>query len=95
MSFQYPLINIHVIGIRIKKSYEVVYIQYLSATKVGFIYESGNLTESQVLFTFKHAPDDYNEIERYESQNAEKLEILYFTKDNYVFIGERLVQKIK
>lgn len=95
MAFQFPLINVHVIGIRIKKSYEVVFILYISASKVGFIYEDGGLTENQVLYVYKDVPENYNDIERYEYKNQEKLEILYFAKDNYVFIGERLVEKKK
>ena len=95
MAFQYPLINIHLVGIRSRRTGEIVFIQYISATKVGFIYEGGGLTEERVLLVYKGAPDNYNDIRSYEFKNSKKREILYYTKDNYVFIGERLVQKIK
>lgn len=95
MAFQYPLINIHLVGIRSRRTGEIVFIQYISATKVGFIYEGGNHSQELVITIYKGVPDNFNDIEKYAYKNRKKKEILYYTKDNYVFIGERLVQKIK
>lgn len=95
LSFQHCLINVDVIAIRIKRTYETVIIQYIGCWKVGFIYEGGTLTEEQVLRIFKDAPTNRNDLAQYEKQFEEKVDILVPRKDNYVFIGERLVEKIK
>lgn len=93
--FQRSLTNIDVIGIRSKKSYETVMIQFIGAWKVGFIYEGGELSEEQVLQVYKDVPSNINDLKYYEAKYQDKVDILVPKKDKYVFIGERVVEKIK
>jgi hypothetical protein len=86
---------IDVIGIRIVKSGEYVIILYRGAWKVGFIYEGEKLTEKQILRVFSDVPNNANDLKNYRKEYDGKVEILTPKKDNYVFIGEYLVQKVK
>ncbi|MDV2459799.1 hypothetical protein CMT42_14915 [Elizabethkingia anophelis] len=95
MSFQCCLVNVDVIGIRIRKNYETVIIQYIAAKKVGFIYEAGKLSQEQVLRVYKDVPDNYNNLDDYEKEYEDRVDILYPPRHNYVFIGEKVVEKTK
>lgn len=95
ISFQLILGNIDVVAIRIKKSFEIVCITYKGGKKVGFIYERGNLAEEKVLMIYRDIPEDYNELPAFEKLRTEKIEILQMPKNNYVFVNEKEVRRIK
>ncbi|UJF29872.1 hypothetical protein L0B70_00320 [Kaistella sp. 97-N-M2] len=95
ISFQLALANVDVIGIRIRKSFEVVVITFSKATKTGFIYEGGNLTPEQVFKVFQDVPADRNFLEEYEENMAGKVEVLVPPKRNYVFVSDREVREIQ
>ena len=95
ISFQLVLANVDIIGIRIRKSFEMVVITFSKAQKTGFIYEGGNLTPEQVFKVFQDVPTDRNFLKEYEENLADKVEILEPPKHNYVFVTETEVREIK
>lgn len=95
LSFQCSLINVDVIGIRLKKSYEVVIITWRGPQKTGWIYEGEKLTPKQILQLYEDIPEDKNKLEEYEKTYSDKIEILIPEIDNYVFITEKEVQRIE
>lgn len=95
ISFQLVLANVDIIGIRIRKSFEMVVITFSKAQKTGFIYEGGNLTPDQVFKVFQDVPTDRNFLEEYEQSLGDKVEIIQPPKHNYVFVNENEVREIK
>lgn len=95
ISFQLVLANMDVIGLRIKSTYEVVIITYRGADKVGFIYEGGDLCEGRVFNIFKDAPADKNDLEAYALRYADKIDVLQMPKNNYVFVNDKEVRRLK
>lgn len=94
ISFQLILANVDVIGIRMKASYEVVVITFVKNRKTGFIYEGGNRSNEKNFRLFEEVPDDRNELAEYEERMADKIEILYPPKHNYVFVTDNTVKPI-
>lgn len=95
LSFQTALINVDIIGIRVRASYEVVIITFRAALKTGYIYEGGNLSPEMVFRIFSDVPEDRNDLAEYEKKFADKVEILHPPKHNYVFISDREVAELK
>lgn len=95
LSFQLALVNVDIIGIRIKKSQETVIITFRAAHKTGFIYEGGDLSPEQVFRVFQDVPADRNNLPEYEKNLGEKVEILQPPKNNYVFINDLEIKSLK
>lgn len=91
--FQCSLINLDVVGIRIKRTQEVLIILYRGPVKLGWIYEGGELSQNQILTIYNDVPEDFNLMQDYENRMSDKVEILIPQKDNYVFIDEGKVQQ--
>ena len=92
LSFNCILINVDLIGMRSLKTGEVVIITYRGKEKTGFMYEGGNLTTAQQKQFFDDAPEDYNDLVKFEKEMVGRIEILVPPKDNYVFINENSVK---
>ena len=95
ISFQLILANVDVIGIRIRKSYEVVGISFVKNRKTGFFYEGGNLTAEQVFRVYQDVPEDRNLLAEYEERLGDKVELLDPPKHNYVFVNDTEVKEYK
>lgn len=95
LSFQCAFLNLDLIGIRLRKSYEIVIITYRGAKKTGFMYEGGKLTKEDIDEVYGDVPEDYNELETtYERNFGHLVEILKPRKDMYVWINENEISKI-
>lgn len=95
LSIQLALLNVEIIGIRIKASFETVIITFRGAWKTGFIYEGGKLSAEMVFRIFSDVPEDRNLLEDYRKKFGDKVEILEPPKHNYVFINENEVAEVK
>ena len=95
ISYQLIFANLDAVGVRSKSSGEVVVITYRGNTKVGFIYDCGNLPEERVLEIYQDVPSDKNNLEAYEKMYEGKMEVLVMPKNNYVFVNEKEVKPIK
>lgn len=95
ISFQLVFANLDAIGIQIKSSGEIVVITYRGKSKVGFIYDYGNLPEDRVIDIYKDAPEDFNDIAAYEKALEDKIDILHMPRDNYFFVSDREAVTIK
>lgn len=95
LSFQTIFINMDIVGIRIVRTGDIVCILYRGAWKVGFIYEGGSLTPQQVQKVFADVPENYNELDRWETAMNGKVDVLVPMKGNYVFINDEEVKPIK
>lgn len=92
LSFNCVLINLDIIGIRSLKSGETVIIIYRGKDKTGFMYEGNKLTPAQQKQFFDDAPEDINDLKKFENEMIGRIEILLPPKDNYVFINENEVK---
>lgn len=93
LSFQCLLLNLDIIGVRSKKTYDIIAVLYRGKNKVGHLYDSGAMTEQEVFKIYNLVPEDYNDLHNWEKSMADKIEILVPPKDNYVFINDREVVK--
>ena len=93
LSFNCILINVDLIGIRSLKTGETVIITYRGKEETGFMYEGGNLTIAQEKQFFDDAPEDYNDLVKFEKEMVGRIEILVPPKDNYVFVNEKLIEE--
>ena len=93
LSFHVNLINTDVVGIRLIASGETIVITYRGNRKTGFIYEGEKLSSEQVFKVYCDVPGTYNDLEKYELQYENRIEILAPPRDNYVFISEMEVKK--
>lgn len=91
LSFNCVLINLDIIGIRSLKTGEIVIIIYRGKDKTGFMYEGNKLTPAQQKQFFDDAPEDINDLKKFENEMIGRIEILLPPKDNYVFINENEV----
>lgn len=92
LSFQCSFINMDLVGIRFKKSQEIIIIQYRGSWKCGFIYEGDKFTNAQLLEAYNDAPISFDNLEDYERKHHEFIELMVPPKDDYVFITEALVK---
>lgn len=95
LSFQTIFINMDIVGIRIVRTGDIVCVLYRGAWKVGFIYEGGSLTPQQVQRVFADVPENYNELDQWETSMNGKVDVLLPMKGNYVFINDEEVKPIK
>jgi len=95
LSFHVNLINTDIVGIRLISSGETIVITYRANRKTGFIYEGEKLSSQQVFKVYSDVPETFNELEIYEKQYENRIEILAPPRDQYVFINEMEVRKIK
>lgn len=95
LSFQCGLINLDLIGIRLKKTWDVLVVFYRGGLKVGWVYDYGELPQETILKIYNDAPENYNDLEAYETKFKDWIEILVPPKDNYVFISEKEVTPYK
>ncbi len=93
LSFHCCLINMDLIGIKSKRTGEVVIILYRSKYKVGFIYEGDKLKDDILYRVYTDAPNDRNNLERWKEKMKDKVEVLIPIKGNYVFINEEEVKE--
>lgn len=95
LSFNVSLINLDIIGVKLRESGEVVVLMYRGAHKVGYVYEGEKLTPKQAFITFDDAPDNYNEFDKYIEFYQDRLEVLAPIPDNYVFINDQEIVQTK
>ncbi|MBQ0152670.1 MAG: hypothetical protein KBS61_07230, partial [Chryseobacterium sp.] len=93
LSFHVNLINTDLVGIQLIASREIIIITYRGNKKTGFIYEGEKLNSKQVFTVFCDVPTSYNELENYELQYQNRIQILAPPRDNYVFINEMEIVK--
>ncbi len=95
LSFQCALVNIDVIGIRLKKTYDIVVILFRGKRKIGWLDESSNLDQETVLKIYNDVPEDRNLLHEYEEKFGKWVEILLPEKNNYVFVSDDTVKPTK
>ncbi len=78
----------------LKKSGESIYVMYRGATRVGFFY-LGRVIKHDALNKIyqKYTPEDYNNLNKYVVENTGRIDYLLPGREEYVFVGERLVTK--
>lgn len=91
ISFQCLLVNLDIVGIRSRKTNEIIIVIYRGSNKVGYLYESGNLAQQQIFAVYNDAPQNWNDLERWEESMKDKIELLQPPRDNYVFVSDREV----
>lgn len=95
LSFHLNLINTDIVGIKLIASGETIVITYRANRKTGFIYEGEKLNSQQVFKVYCDVPDTFNELEIYEKQYENRIEVLAPPRDQYVFINETEIRKTK
>lgn len=58
------------------------------------MYEGEGLTQQDAFNIFLDVPVDYNDLEKYERNFGHQIEVLYLSKDHYVWINENEISKI-
>lgn len=95
ISFQLAFANLDLIGIRLKKSGEVIIITYRGAKKTGFIYEGDALTTEDVFQIYNDVPKSWNDLLKvYDEKFGHLVDILAPHKDLYVWLNENEIVKI-
>ena len=79
LSFQCTFINTDVVVVRSRRTYKYVLITYCCGRKTGFICE---------------VPSNYNDLDQWETQNEERLELLVPNTHNYVFIDDKVIREV-
>jgi len=95
ISFQLAFANLDLIGIRLKKSGEVIIITYRGARKTGWIYEGEILTPQDIFQIYCDVPNNWNDLLNvYEAKFGHLVDILAPHKDLYVWLNENEIVKI-
>ena len=94
LSFQCTFINTDVVVVRSRRTYKYVLITYCCGRKTGFICEDETLQWEKAFEIFKEVPSNYNDLERWERENSERIELFKPPKDDYVFIDDKLVRQV-
>ena len=82
LSFQCTFINKYVL------------ITYCCGRKTGFICEDETLQWEKAFEIFKEVPSNYNDLDQWEDQNEERLELLVPNTHNYVFIDDKVIREV-
>lgn len=91
VSFHCQLANLDLVGIRSKKTNEVIAIFYRGATKVGYLYEGGRLSEEVVFKVYQDVPKNYNDLDDWADTMGNKIEVMIQEQKHYVFLSDKEV----
>lgn len=94
LSFQCIFMNMDVITVKSLKTSRCVMITYCGAWKSGLICWDETLQWEKAFRIFQEAPSNYNDLERWERENSERIELFKPPKDDYVFIDDKLVRQV-
>ena len=94
LSFQCTFINTDVVVVRSRRTYKYVLVTYCCGKKTGFICEDETLQWEKAFEIFKEVPSNYNDLDQWEEQNEERLELLVPNTHNYVFIDDKVIREV-
>ena len=69
-------------------------ITYCGAWKSGLICWDETLHWEKAFRVFQEAPSNYNDLDQWETQNEERLELLVPNTHNYVFIDDKVIREV-
>ena len=69
-------------------------LHIVAEKKTGFICEDETLQWEKAFEIFKEVPSNYNDLDQWETQNEERLELLVPNTHNYVFIDDKVIREV-